>query len=231
MQHDCVLRVAGRGRLTSFSVGYKTGGIGTSGSEICHLHEDQTQDALDRPVVEKTTISDESRFNLSSDDNRVRVWRPHGERLIPAFAVPFLPAVGATHRSHSWCDGVGCHCLQYTVTPSIVRWHHDSQWVSQDCLRTVTTLSWSARSPDLSPIEHIWDYLGWQVGHPTTTGGLLATGLVILNHGQVTRKTPELVPPSPNFHTPQWEGRLSFDMFDVHRPLHGRSSVVLSSNS
>ncbi|GFW03562.1 transposable element Tcb2 transposase [Trichonephila clavipes] len=38
--------------------------------------------------------------------------------------------------------------------------------VSQDCLRTVTTLPWPARSPDLSPIEHIWDYLGWRVGHP-----------------------------------------------------------------
>ncbi|GFT06486.1 transposable element Tcb2 transposase [Trichonephila clavipes] len=33
--------------------------------------------------------------------------------------------------------------------------------VSQDCLHTVTTLLWPARSPDLSPIEHIWDHLGW----------------------------------------------------------------------
>ncbi|GFT94849.1 transposable element Tcb2 transposase [Trichonephila clavipes] len=33
--------------------------------------------------------------------------------------------------------------------------------VSQDCLHhTVTTLPWSDRSPDLSPIEHIWDHLG-----------------------------------------------------------------------
>ncbi|GFV78170.1 transposable element Tcb2 transposase [Trichonephila clavipes] len=31
--------------------------------------------------------------------------------------------------------------------------------VSQDCLLTVTTLPWPARSPDLSPIEHIWDHL------------------------------------------------------------------------
>ncbi|GFW61189.1 transposable element Tcb1 transposase [Trichonephila clavipes] len=79
----------------------------TSGSERCHLHEDQAQDALDRPVVEKTdtyfwfhargnrtarewnqvVFSDESRFNLSSDHNRVRVWRPSGERLNPAFAL------------------------------------------------------------------------------------------------------------------------------------------------
>ncbi|GFX32804.1 transposable element Tcb1 transposase [Trichonephila clavipes] len=32
-------------------------------------------------------FSDESIFNLSSDDNRVRVWRPHGERLNPALAL------------------------------------------------------------------------------------------------------------------------------------------------
>ncbi|GFU79996.1 transposable element Tcb2 transposase [Trichonephila clavipes] len=40
--------------------------------------------------------------------------------------------------------------------------------VSQDCLRTVTTLPWSALSPDLSLIEHIWDHVGWRVGHPTS---------------------------------------------------------------
>ncbi|GFV30262.1 uncharacterized protein TNCV_97371 [Trichonephila clavipes] len=60
---------------------------GTNGSERCHLHEEQAQDALDRPVVEKTATSDESRFNLSSDNNRVRVWRPPGERLNLAIAV------------------------------------------------------------------------------------------------------------------------------------------------
>ncbi|GFX79712.1 transposable element Tcb2 transposase [Trichonephila clavipes] len=32
--------------------------------------------------------------------------------------------------------------------------------VSQNCLRTVTTLLLPARSPDLSPIEYIWDSLG-----------------------------------------------------------------------
>ncbi|GFT75641.1 transposable element Tcb1 transposase [Trichonephila clavipes] len=39
--------------------------------------------------------------------------------------------------------------------------------VSKDSLRIVTTFSWPARFPDLSPIEHIWDPLGWRVGHPT----------------------------------------------------------------
>ncbi|GFU28811.1 transposable element Tcb2 transposase [Trichonephila clavipes] len=38
--------------------------------------------------------------------------------------------------------------------------------VSQDCLRTVTTFPWPFRSPDLSPIEYIWDHLGWRVVIP-----------------------------------------------------------------
>ncbi|GFW26513.1 transposable element Tcb2 transposase [Trichonephila clavipes] len=32
-------------------------------------------------------FSDESRFDLRCEDNRVRVWRPRGERLNPAFAL------------------------------------------------------------------------------------------------------------------------------------------------
>ncbi|GFX20109.1 transposable element Tcb2 transposase [Trichonephila clavipes] len=35
----------------------------------------------------QVVFSDEFGFNLSSDDNRVRVWRPRHERLNPAFAL------------------------------------------------------------------------------------------------------------------------------------------------
>ncbi|GFX33720.1 hypothetical protein TNCV_1933871 [Trichonephila clavipes] len=41
------------------------------------------------------------------------------------------------------------------------------------------------------------------------TRGLLATDHVILNHGQVTWTTPELEPPSPNYHTTPTGGRFS----------------------
>ncbi|GFT10346.1 transposable element Tcb1 transposase [Trichonephila clavipes] len=44
--------------------------------------------------------------------------------------------------------------------------------VSQDYLRTVTTLTCTARSPDLSRIELLWDHLGWRVGHPTSLNEL-----------------------------------------------------------
>ncbi|GFV79683.1 transposable element Tcb2 transposase [Trichonephila clavipes] len=40
--------------------------------------------------------------------------------------------------------------------------------VSEDCIRTVTLLLWPALSLDLFPIEHIWDHLGWRVGHLTS---------------------------------------------------------------
>ncbi|GFT53301.1 transposable element Tcb1 transposase [Trichonephila clavipes] len=52
-------------------------------------------------------------------------------------------------------------------------WPHTAR-VSQDCLRTVTTISLASRSPNLSPIEHIWDYLGWRDGHPTSLNELEA---------------------------------------------------------
>ncbi|GFV86347.1 transposable element Tcb1 transposase [Trichonephila clavipes] len=40
--------------------------------------------------------------------------------------------------------------------------------MSQDFLRLITSRPWSALSPNLSPIEHVWSYLGWQVGQPTS---------------------------------------------------------------
>ncbi|GFV03204.1 hypothetical protein TNCV_4018011 [Trichonephila clavipes] len=39
------------------------GGVGTSGSERYHLHEDQAQDARNKPVIEKTATSDPCDFS------------------------------------------------------------------------------------------------------------------------------------------------------------------------
>ncbi|GFX63602.1 transposable element Tcb2 transposase [Trichonephila clavipes] len=154
--------------------------LGPSGSERCHLH-DQAQDVFERPVVEKTTTSDESRFNLSSDDNRVRVWKPRGERFNPAFALQrhtapiagvmvwgaiayntrsLLVLIYGTMTAQRYVHDI----LQPHVLPLMQRlpgaiFHQDNARphtarVSQDCLRTITTLPWYARSPDLSVIEH-----------------------------------------------------------------------------
>ncbi|GFT04040.1 transposable element Tcb2 transposase [Trichonephila clavipes] len=140
----------------------------------------------------QVVFSDESRFNLSSDDNRVRVWRPRGERLNPAFALQrhTAPTAGVMAWGaiayNTWSPLVLIRgtmtaqwyvhdILQPHVLPLMQRlpgalFQQDNAQphtakVSQDCLRTVTTLPWPARSPDLSQIEHIWNYLGRLVEH------------------------------------------------------------------
>ncbi|GFU51890.1 transposable element Tcb1 transposase [Trichonephila clavipes] len=50
--------------------------------EWCHARGNWTAAEWNHVI-----FSDESGFNLSSDDNRVRVWRPRGECLNPAFAL------------------------------------------------------------------------------------------------------------------------------------------------
>ncbi|GFW94413.1 transposable element Tcb1 transposase [Trichonephila clavipes] len=72
--------------------------------------------------------------------------------------------------------------LQPHVLPFIQRlpgaiFQEDNAWphtarMSQDCLLTVTTLLWPARSPDFSPIEHNWDHLGGRVEHPPSLNEL-----------------------------------------------------------
>ncbi|GFW09570.1 transposable element Tcb2 transposase [Trichonephila clavipes] len=149
----------------------------------------------------QVVFSDESRFNLSSDDNRVHESRRRGERLNPAFALQrhTTPTAGMM----VW-RGIAYNTRSPLVlnrgTMSAQRYVHDilqphvlplMQWlpgalfqqdnarphmarVSQDCVRTVTTLSWPARSPDLFPIKHIWDHLGRRVGHPMSLNKLEA---------------------------------------------------------
>ncbi|GFV69293.1 transposable element Tcb1 transposase [Trichonephila clavipes] len=169
-------------QLSQFERGKIIGMMEAGWSARCHLHEDQAQDALDRPVVEKTAtsaaiqaqvahslgvpvssrtirrrhlgsrsplrvlpltpthrrlrlewcrtrgnwtaaewnqvvFSDESRFNLSSDDNRIRVWRPRGERL------NLQRHAASTAGVMIW--GVIAYNTRYII-PSINPWHHDN---------------------------------------------------------------------------------------------------------
>ncbi|GFX88652.1 hypothetical protein TNCV_832821 [Trichonephila clavipes] len=72
---------------------------------------------------------------------------------------------------------------------------------------------------------------GWMsTSYYSAARGLLVTDFVILNPGQVTRTTSELPTPSPNFPITLTVGRLSLDIFNVHRlPLHDRSAATLRS--
>ncbi|GFX18983.1 transposable element Tc1 transposase [Trichonephila clavipes] len=77
---------------------------------------------------QKVVISDESRFVLGTDNNRVRVWRRPG---------PFLNGLPGTIFQ------------QDNSRPHTAR-------VAQDFLRHFQTLPWPTRSPDLFPVEKVW---------------------------------------------------------------------------
>ncbi|GFV89090.1 transposable element Tcb1 transposase [Trichonephila clavipes] len=50
--------------------------VGTSGSETCHLHEHQAQDALGRPVFEKTSTSNIISPNQYGFTNKLSTLHP-----------------------------------------------------------------------------------------------------------------------------------------------------------
>ncbi|GFX69066.1 HTH_Tnp_Tc3_2 domain-containing protein [Trichonephila clavipes] len=129
----------------------------------------------------RVIFSDESRFSLSADDHRTRVWRRSGQRSDPAFIVERHTAIsqGVTvWGAISWDTRSSLVVLQGTLTarryvddiltpimlPMLssrpgaiyqqdnVRPH--TARLSQQCLQGYDVLPWPARSPDLSPIEH-----------------------------------------------------------------------------
>ncbi|GFW96566.1 uncharacterized protein TNCV_2846231 [Trichonephila clavipes] len=65
-----------------------------------------------------------------------------GDPLVNALILPLLYC----DHSHSWCDGTRCHCLQYTVTPSIDPGYNDSPAVCP-CHSANTCVATHATAP------------------------------------------------------------------------------------
>ncbi|UYV63374.1 hypothetical protein LAZ67_2003876, partial [Cordylochernes scorpioides] len=96
----------------------------------------------------RVVFSDESRFCLSSDSRRVRVWRRRGERSNPA-AIVERPTV----RQRGIMGVPNALYQKDNARPHTAR-------ISQQALQDVQMLPWPPYSPDLSPIEHVWDIIG-----------------------------------------------------------------------
>ncbi|UYV62056.1 hypothetical protein LAZ67_1007664 [Cordylochernes scorpioides] len=135
----------------------------------------------------RVVFSDESRFCLSSDSRRVRVWRRRGERSNPAAIVerptvrqrgimvwgaiaydsrsPSLHIQGTMTAQRYVDDVLRPVTLPYLQGVPNALYQQDNAQphtarISQQALQDVQMLPWPPYSPDLSPIEHVWDIFG-----------------------------------------------------------------------
>ncbi|UYV80637.1 hypothetical protein LAZ67_19001173 [Cordylochernes scorpioides] len=135
----------------------------------------------------RVVFSDESRFCLSSDSRRVRVWRRRGERCNPAAIVerptvrqrgimvwgaiaydsrsPLLRIQGTMTAQRYVDDVMRPVTLPYLQGVPNALYQQDNARphtarISQQALQDVQMLPWPPYSPDLSPIEHVWDIIG-----------------------------------------------------------------------
>lgn len=134
-------------------------------------------------------FSDESRFSLSNADGRLRVWRRAGERFADACvlehdrfgggSIHVWGGISFLHRTplHVFRNAVTAQAyINEVLRPIVVpafQAHQDLRVFQQDNARPHTAratlqffqaqnmnvMAWPAFSPDMAPIEHIWDEL------------------------------------------------------------------------
>ncbi|GFS71533.1 transposable element Tcb2 transposase [Trichonephila clavipes] len=105
---------------------------------------------------QNVVFSDAFRFVMGTDDNHVRVWRRPGERYNSPHTV--LHDTVRTAGVMVW----GAIAYDSRSTLIEMRGTLTGQCYVDDILRP-HTLPWPARSPNLSPVEHMWNQLKRQM--------------------------------------------------------------------
>ncbi|GFX37696.1 transposable element Tc1 transposase [Trichonephila clavipes] len=100
----------------------------------------------------RVLFTDESRFSLSSDSHRILIWREGGSRNHPSNIIE--RDRGAMGLQFLFMDG-NAPCHRTVAAEQLLE--------SEDIER----MDWPARSPDLNPIEHVWDFLGRRLADRT----------------------------------------------------------------
>ncbi|GFX67199.1 transposable element Tc3 transposase [Trichonephila clavipes] len=175
-------------RKTGSGVTRKTSRRENHAANTCGPHKDSFNDTSRH--WQNVVFSDEYWFILGIDDNRVRVWRCPGEwynsshtvlrhtahtagvmvwRAIAYDSRSTLIVMHGTLTSQRYVDDI----IRPHVEPFLnglpgaifqqdnARPHTSS--VAQDFLCHFQTLPWPARSPNLSPVEHVWVQLKRQM--------------------------------------------------------------------
>ncbi|GFV78558.1 transposable element Tcb1 transposase [Trichonephila clavipes] len=185
MQRDCALRIAGRWRLTSFSMEYKTG-LGrprqTSHREDRHI----VRNARVQPTASSAAIQAQVAPSLEAPVSS-RTIRRHpaeghlGSRLplrVLRCVVPLFDAsvwsstthekTGLTRNGSRSSLATNPDSISAVMTIVLVCGDPAVNASILPLLYSNTPLpQLPSRSPYLSPTEHIWYHLGRRVGHPT----------------------------------------------------------------